>query len=77
MASVNVKKRGKVYQYQLEVGKVNGKRKRISKSGFKTKIEDDKEDIKHVYSQQEIDAILDRFKNNDTFTCAFLTSCYT
>ena len=205
MASVNVKKRGKVYQYQFEVGKVNGKRKRISKSGFKTKleaekagtkayneflntglvfkeenisysdyldywlnnycktnlryntiqayttivnkylkpnlgiyrlssltsvklnsfivelcnkykfsrayfsnilkvlkgsfreacdvygfikynptltlrlpkIEKDKEDIKHVYSQQEIDAILDRFKNNDTFTCAFLTSCYT
>ena len=35
------------------------------------KIEEDKEDIKHVYSHQEIDVILDRFKNNDTFTCAF------
>ena len=39
MASVNIKKRGKVYQYQFEAGKVNGKRKRISKSGFKTKKE--------------------------------------
>ncbi len=38
MASVNVKKRGKVYQYRFEVGKVNGKRKRISKSGFKTNV---------------------------------------
>lgn len=42
MASVNVNKRGKVYQYQFEVGKVNGKRKRISKSGFKTKLEAEK-----------------------------------
>lgn len=30
-------KRGKVYEYQFEVGKVNGKRKRITKSGFKIK----------------------------------------
>lgn len=36
-----------------------------------------KEDIKHLYSQDEIDTILNRFKNNETFTCAFLTSCYT
>lgn len=35
------------------------------------------EDVKHVYSQEEIEKILDRFKNDDTFTCAFLTSCYT
>ena len=39
MSSINVKKRGKVYQYQFEVGKINGKRKRVSKSGFKTKKE--------------------------------------
>jgi len=32
-----VRKRGKVYEYQFEVAKVNGKRKRITKSGFKTK----------------------------------------
>mgnify|MGYP004465923115 CR=1 FL=1 len=29
------------------------------------------------YSQDEIDTILNRFKDNETFTCAFLTSCYT
>lgn len=41
------------------------------------KMEKQKRDIKHVYSQEEIDMILARFKDNDTFTCAFLTSCYT
>lgn len=41
------------------------------------KIEDYREDIKHIYSQEEIDLILNKFKDNDTFTCAFLTSCYT
>lgn len=37
---VNIRKRGKVYQYQFEIAKVDGKRKYITKSGFKTK--DDK-----------------------------------
>ncbi|MBQ6286020.1 MAG: tyrosine-type recombinase/integrase [Bacilli bacterium] len=41
------------------------------------KIEEKREDIKHVYTQDEIDRILLRFKDDDTFTCAFLTSCYT
>ena len=36
---INIRKRGNVYQYGFEVGKVNGKRKQISKSGFKTKRE--------------------------------------
>ena len=36
---VNIRKRGKVYQYQFEIAKVAGKRKYISKSGFKTKNE--------------------------------------
>ena len=36
-----------------------------------------REDIKHVYSQEEIDLILTRLKDNETFTCAFLTSCFT
>ena len=36
-----------------------------------------REDIKHVYSQEEIDMILTRLKDNETFTCAFLTSCFT
>ena len=36
---VNIRKRGKVYQYQFEIAKVEGKRKYISKSGFKTRNE--------------------------------------
>ncbi|MFR8233858.1 MAG: tyrosine-type recombinase/integrase [Clostridia bacterium] len=36
-----------------------------------------KNGIKHIYSQEEIDKILLRFKNNNTFICAFLTACYT
>ena len=35
------------------------------------------ENIKHLYTQEEIDKILNRFKDNDTFTCVFLTACYT
>ncbi len=34
---VNIEKRGNVYQYKFEIPKINGKRKFISKSGFKTK----------------------------------------
>ena len=36
---VNVRKRGKAYEYSFDVAKIEGKRKRISKSGFKTKAE--------------------------------------
>ena len=36
---VNIRKCGKVYQYQFKIAKVDGKRKYISKSGFKTKNE--------------------------------------
>lgn len=41
------------------------------------KIEEEKRDVKHIYTQEEIDKFLTRFKDNDTFTCAFLTSCFT
>ena len=37
--NVNIRKKGNVYQYGFEVGKVNGKRKQITKSGFRTKNE--------------------------------------
>lgn len=43
MAKVRVTKRGRFYQYQLEIAKVNGKRKYITKSGFRTKQEAEKE----------------------------------
>ena len=36
---INIRKRGKVYQYYFEAGKINGKRKQITKSSFKTKNE--------------------------------------
>lgn len=36
-----------------------------------------REDVKHLYTQEEIDKILNRFIDNDTFTCVFLTSCFT
>lgn len=35
------------------------------------------EDVKHLYTQEELDLILKRFINNPSFTCAFLTSCFT
>lgn len=37
MASVNVRKRGEKWEYRFEAAKVNGKRKHISKGGFRTK----------------------------------------
>ena len=36
---ISIRKRGKVYQYYFEAGKINGKRKQITKSSFKTKNE--------------------------------------
>ncbi len=42
---VNVRKRGKYYQYQFEVAAVEGKRKQVTKSGFKTKTEAEKAGI--------------------------------
>lgn len=36
---VNVRKRGKAYEYSFDVAKIEGKRKRVSKSGFKTKVD--------------------------------------
>ena len=46
MANVNIRKRGKVYQYQFEAASVDGKRKQITKSGFKTKAEAEEAGIK-------------------------------
>ena len=41
------------------------------------KIEEGKAFEKHLYNKNEIDMILDRFKDDDTFTCAFITGCFT
>lgn len=42
---VNVRKRGNVYEFNFDVAKIEGKRKRITKSGFKTKAEVPKQGI--------------------------------
>lgn len=39
MASVNTRKRGQSWQYQFEAATIDGKRKQITKSGFRTKKE--------------------------------------
>ena len=36
---INIRKRGSMYQYQFEAEPIDGKRKQITKSGFKTKSE--------------------------------------
>ena len=36
---INIRNRNNLYEYRFEAGKVNGKRKQISKFGFKTKKE--------------------------------------
>lgn len=36
---VNIQKRGDVYQYRIEIGRVNGTRKYLNKSGFRTRKE--------------------------------------
>ena len=35
MSNVTIQKRGNFYQYKFEIAKVDGKRKFLSKSGFK------------------------------------------
>lgn len=39
MAQISTRKRGNTWEYSFEIGKVNGKRKRCSKGGFRTKKE--------------------------------------
>lgn len=39
MSKLNTRKRGKTWQYQFEAAKVDGKRKQITKAGFKTQKE--------------------------------------
>ena len=41
------------------------------------KIEEELNNKRHYYTNEEIDRIIDRFKDNATFVASFLTSCYT
>lgn len=36
---ISIRKRNNLYEYRFEAGQVNGKRKQITKSGFRTKNE--------------------------------------
>lgn len=45
MSNVTIQKRGNFYQYKFEIAKIDGKRKFLSKSGFKTKSEAEKEGV--------------------------------
>ena len=64
---INIRKRGNVYQYCFEAGKVNGKRKQITKSGFKTKNE------AYIAGQQAYDKFINGEKVNE---CEMLYSEY-
>ena len=46
MGQINIRKRGKLYQYQFEIAKIDGKRRSISRCGFLTKGEAIKEGTK-------------------------------
>ena len=43
---MTIRKRNNVWEYRFDIAKINGKRKQISKSGFKTKKECEKEALK-------------------------------
>ena len=64
---INIRKRGNVYQYCFEAGKVNGKRKQITKSGFKTKNE------AYLAGQKAYDEFINGEKVNE---CEMLYSEY-
>ena len=82
---ISIRKIGKSYQYSFDVAKVNGKRKRITKSGFKTKSKATNSGIKalneyrtmgHYFKEEDI-SFSDYLDYWMAFTLAFLTSCYT
>ena len=45
---INIRKRGNVYQHGFEVGKVNGKRKQITKSGLEQRMKHLQQDKRHI-----------------------------
>lgn len=82
---VNVRKRGNVYEYNFDVAKIEGKRKRITKSGFKTKAEALKQGTiayneylhagrKFVSNEMSYSDFLDYWLNNHCVYYAFLTA---
>ena len=41
------------------------------------KMDIEKKEEKHLYTKEEIDLIINKFKDDSTFICAFLTACFT
>ena len=60
---ISIRKRGNTYQYCFEAGKVNGKRKQITKCGFKTKNE------AYTAGQKAYDEFINEEYNNDIIEC--------
>lgn len=52
MAAINIRKRGKKWEYYFEIAKIDGKRKRISKGGFNAKAEAMSAGIKAINDYQ-------------------------
>ncbi len=63
---ITIRKRNNLYEYRFEAGKVNGKRKQITKSGFKTKNE------AYIAGQKAYD----EFTNGRIAECNMLYSDY-
>lgn len=63
---ITIRKRNNLYEYRFEAGKVNGKRKQITKSGFKTKNE------AYIAGQKAYD----EFINGSITECNMLYSDY-
>ena len=64
---ITIRKRNNLYEYRFEAGKVNGKRKQITKSGFKTKNE------AYLAGQKSYDEFINGEKVNE---CEMLYSEY-
>lgn len=63
---ITIRKRNNLYEYRFEAGKVNGKRKQITKCGFKTKNE------AFIAGQKAYD----EFINGSVTKCSMLYSDY-
>ena len=64
---ITIRKRNNLYEYRFEAGKVNGKRKQITKSGFKTKNE------AYLAGQKTYDEFI---KGENNIECNMLYSDY-
>ena len=72
---ISIQKRGKVYQYRFEVARVNGKRKYLSKSGFKTKKEAEIAGQKVYDEYQKGGCKIEAYMSYDDYLDYWLENC--